>query len=268
MTVWLKPLTARQQEILLRPLNSTRVAQRTQSGRSLSYLEAWDVKAHLIRIFGFGGFSADVLSADVAFAEKNGNNWDVGYKVVLRLAIHQLGCTYTEAAVGTAHLPNLGEAHDMAIKTAESDALKRCAINLGTQFGLSLYDNGRLTDVVSVPGIPAPLSPWAVTPVRSDSDQPDDGVASTDDDMAAVNVVKETLGGTPVLSAEAVAWVDALRAYAPEEDAAKRIQGVAALKAQVDGAFLQQLTDVQGRTISLGRLADLVAGGAFVGAKA
>jgi recombination DNA repair RAD52 pathway protein len=36
----------------------------------------------------------------------------------------------------------------MAIKSAESDALKRAAINLGTQFGLSLYNNGSLRDVV------------------------------------------------------------------------------------------------------------------------
>jgi hypothetical protein len=36
----------------------------------------------------------------------------------------------------------------MAIKTAESDALKRAAINLGTQFGLSLYNNGSPKDVV------------------------------------------------------------------------------------------------------------------------
>jgi hypothetical protein len=36
----------------------------------------------------------------------------------------------------------------MAIKTAESDALKRAAINLGTQFGLSLYNNGSMRDVV------------------------------------------------------------------------------------------------------------------------
>jgi hypothetical protein len=36
----------------------------------------------------------------------------------------------------------------MAIKTAESDAIKRAAINLGTQFGLSLYNNGSLRDVV------------------------------------------------------------------------------------------------------------------------
>jgi hypothetical protein len=36
----------------------------------------------------------------------------------------------------------------MALKTAESDALKRAAIYLGTQFGLSLYKNGETADVV------------------------------------------------------------------------------------------------------------------------
>lgn len=142
-------LNNRQYEQLLKPLNDTRVAKRGQAGRQLSYLEAWDVKAHLIRIFGFGGWSADVLESNLAFEDKNEKGqWNVGYKVVLQLSIPSLLCTYTEAAVGSATLPQRGEAHDMAIKTAESDALKRAAINLGTQFGLSLYNNGSLRDVV------------------------------------------------------------------------------------------------------------------------
>ena len=144
-----------QYQQLLKPLNPSRVAKRQQAGRSLSYLEAWDVKAHLNRIFGFCNWSADVIESSLAFEEKNEKGqWNVGYKVVLRLRIHAgqdtfLGdTTYSEAAVGSATLPSRGEAHDMAIKTAESDALKRAAINLGTQFGLSLYDNGSTKDVV------------------------------------------------------------------------------------------------------------------------
>lgn len=152
-------LTHQQYEQLLKPLNASRVAQRNQAGISLSYLEAWDVKAHLIRIFGFGGWSADVLSADLAFEEKDEKGrWNVGYRVVMRLRIHgddyTGDATYTEAAVGSATLPQRGEAHDMAIKTAESDALKRAAINLGTQFGLSLYDNGNRNDVVRATLVP------------------------------------------------------------------------------------------------------------------
>ncbi len=149
-------ITKAQHEQLLKPLNESRVAKRQQAGRALSYLEAWDVKAHLIRIFGFLGWSADVIESELVFEEKNEKgNWDVAYKVVLRLRIHTTDepaffneTTYTEAAVGSSSLPRRGDAHDMAIKTAESDALKRAAINLGTQFGLSLYNNGSLQDVV------------------------------------------------------------------------------------------------------------------------
>ena len=142
-------ITVEQQEILIKGLNGNRVAQRKGGGgRSLSYLEAWDVKAHLIRIFGFGGFSSEVLSAEQVFEEKMEKNWSVGYKVVLQLTVRSLDCTYTEAAVGSAMLPQRGEAHDMAVKTAESDALKRAAINLGDQFGLSLYNNGSTSPVV------------------------------------------------------------------------------------------------------------------------
>jgi recombination DNA repair RAD52 pathway protein len=138
-----------QYEQLLKPLNPTRVAKRAQAGRQLSYLESWDVKAHLIRIFGFGGWSWNVLTAELAFEEKNEKGqWSVGYKVIGRLYISQLGCDYSEAAIGSSSQPQRGEAHDMAIKTAESDALKRAAINLGTQFGLSLYNDGSLNDVV------------------------------------------------------------------------------------------------------------------------
>jgi recombination DNA repair RAD52 pathway protein len=169
-------LTTEQYAQLLKPLNASRIAQRNQSGISLSYLEAWDVKAHLIRIFGFGGWSADVLSADLMFEDKDEKGrWNVGYKVIMRLRIDAQGdflgdTTYTEAAVGSATLPQRGEAHDMAVKTAESDALKRAAINLGTQFGLSLYDNGNRNDVVKATLVP-PVDWEDVTePVRAKPD--------------------------------------------------------------------------------------------------
>ena len=145
-------LNEQQYQQLLKPLNPTRVAKRSQAGRNLSYLEAWDVKAHLIRIFGFGNWSWEVKTADVAFESEKDGKWNVGYKVIGCLTVPGLdsnwGAVYTEAAVGSATLPQRGEAHDMAVKTAESDALKRAAINLGTQFGLSLYDNGSTKDVI------------------------------------------------------------------------------------------------------------------------
>jgi DNA recombination protein Rad52 len=140
-------LTKQQHDILLKGINSDRIAQRKGGGgKALSYLEAWDVKAHMNRVFGFLNWSADVTSAELAYEDNADGRWNVAYKVLLTLKVN--GATYTEAAVGSAVLPSRGEAHDMAIKTAESDAFKRAAINLGDQFGLSLYNNGSTQPVV------------------------------------------------------------------------------------------------------------------------
>lgn len=151
-----QPLSKYQLERLHADLHRARVATRDQGGRTLSYLEAYDVKATLIRIFGYGNFSVDVLEARIThestYRPENGNRdlWRIAAMATVRLTIHQTGATYTESAAASQSGPDIGEVMDFAIKTAESDALKRCAIYLGSTFGLSLYDNGTTQDVVRV----------------------------------------------------------------------------------------------------------------------
>jgi recombination DNA repair RAD52 pathway protein len=154
-------LTAKQYETLRKPLNGTRVAHRSQGGKQLSYLESWDVRAHLIRVFGYANFDVNVLDSQYVTTREYQSTGDtpkpmveVIYTAKVQLAVRDANgmplCRYTEGAAGSASGPAsmLGEHHDNALKTAASDALKRCAINLGTQFGLSLYDNGSTRDVV------------------------------------------------------------------------------------------------------------------------
>lgn len=117
-----------------------RNAKKDGTGPELSYIEAWDVRATLIRIFGFGGFSADIVNVIPG---------QHGVIVTLRLTIYGIGpngedVTYTEAGADTAQYKEL----DDLVKTAASEALKRAATNLGDQFGLSLYNNGRTSPVV------------------------------------------------------------------------------------------------------------------------
>lgn len=145
------PISATQLATLMRDLNPNRVAVRDK----MSYLEAWDVKAHLTRIFGFGGYSSEVLASQIVFAQQvpqardpKKTNWKVAAQVTLRLTIHQFGAVFTEVAIGGSSQPDFTESADMAVKTAESDALKRAAIALGTQFGLSLYNNGSPVDII------------------------------------------------------------------------------------------------------------------------
>ena len=158
--------TDQQTDVLLRPIKSSRVATRRQGGRDLSYVEAYEIRAHLIRLFGFGGFdviteSCDLLyQRDVEVGQEKKHGWEVAYKAHVTLTIREddskigepqwpLACRYSEVAVGSSTgSVGLGDLHDNAAKSAVSDALKRCAINLGTQFGLSLYDNGNKNDIV------------------------------------------------------------------------------------------------------------------------
>lgn len=153
----LRPLNTRQMAALMADLNPERITHRQGNGGAgqLSYLEAWDVKATLTKVFGFGGWSARLIEGKiekVLTAAESGANakWTVMASATMELYIHQLGAVYSEMAVSSQGNAQIGEAADFAIKTAESDALKRCAINLGTQFGLSLYNAGATRDVIKV----------------------------------------------------------------------------------------------------------------------
>jgi recombination DNA repair RAD52 pathway protein len=164
-------LNAEQIGALMSDLNKARVKTRNVSGSNQSYVEAWDVKATLVRVFGFGGFSVDVIEAKIldirddgrqgqyppthpSKANQNKTPYVMAYARV-RLTIHGIGpqgqdVTYTEASIGTNDGFTIGDVADNAIKSAASDALKRCAIFLGTQFGLSLYNSGSTADIVRV----------------------------------------------------------------------------------------------------------------------
>jgi len=189
----LNPLTWYQQMALMAPLNPARVSKRD----NMSYLEAWDVKASLIKVFGFGGFSSELLESEILdvreVAQRNGSkmNQKVTAKAVVRLTIHQTGAVYTEAAIAGSSQPDITESMDMAIKSAESDALKRAAIFLGTQFGLSLYNAGRTTDIVQRVFAPDQLWPRPNPDALKDEGE-------RQEEKAAEDVVdEETYGTTP-----------------------------------------------------------------------
>lgn len=145
-------VTKEQYDQLLKPINPTRVGK---DGKGFSHLEAWDVRAHLNRVFGFLGWSAELIALEQIFeseTQRDGKSrWTVAYRATVKLTVHANWslATYTEAAAGDSqNNPSRADAHDMAIKTAESQAFKRAAVNLGDQFGLSLYKDGTTSAVV------------------------------------------------------------------------------------------------------------------------
>lgn len=163
-----KALTIRQRNGLQGNLRKDRTKPHPQN-KKLTYIESWDVIAHLIKVFGYGGFSSELqdmqiikIETDIPKAGGGTTNFRVTAMGTVKLTIHQTGAVYTEAAATSQSGAVIGDVLDFAIKTVESDALKRAARFLGTQFGLSLYNDGDLNDVVGVvmaPGGECPPTP-------------------------------------------------------------------------------------------------------------
>lgn len=140
-------LTDRQVTQLLQPINPSRVLA---DGKGHAHVSQQDILAHLIRVFGFGNFDTEVLSLEPIFeqpAAKNAQRFDVCYRALVRLTIRdpegQTVAHYENGSTATAQNQTRGDAHDLAMKSAISLAVKRAAIALGDQFGLSLYNKGQ-----------------------------------------------------------------------------------------------------------------------------
>lgn len=138
-------LTPEQHRVLLLPINPARVKQK----EGKDHVEAWDIRRYLNRIFGFGGWDLTypeiVMLREVPNPQREGR-WTVVYRATARLVVKNPdgtpGAVFEDGAAGDGINLPLGSAHDFALKTALSQALKRVAVNLGDQFGLSLYNKG------------------------------------------------------------------------------------------------------------------------------
>ena len=121
-------LSLPQLQKLASPIHPGRVSQRD----GMSYVEAYDVKATLIRIFGYGGFSSELIDSELLFREqvpqarnKDRMNWKVAMKATVRLTIHALNnATYTEAAVAGSSQPPRA--------TTQRGVVKWCRVTVGS----------------------------------------------------------------------------------------------------------------------------------------
>jgi hypothetical protein len=274
-------LNEQQRQFLLGDLQGFRVSQRAiGGGRHASYLEAYDVRRHLIRLFGFGNFDICTVHVECVVdrpvgkdSEGNPNRWTVSYLATLRLVVRvrNESATYDGSAVGTSsNQPDLGQAHDHALKTAESDALKRAAINLGTQFGLSLYQNGSLQDIVGrTLDVDQPADTVAEEPVVPEDqtpEQPTEAEAPQDVPRSA----DPQGSGTPEQpvsqdwDGDLTAVLDRIRAIYSLPTAAQKVTAVAEMKATLPPAALTAtFRDKNGSELTIERALDVAASDAL-----
>jgi hypothetical protein len=115
-----------------------------------TYISHQAIRVNLIRIFGWGRWSFELIDQECLHEgkrpnRKGGDNWIITYRVMGRLSVEfddGRTATFTEAAVDSAINPMYEQAHDNAVKSASSMAIRRCAMNLGSVFGLGLYFDG------------------------------------------------------------------------------------------------------------------------------
>lgn len=176
-------LTERQINTLMMPLDQRRVSR---NPKGFSHLEAWDVRRTLNRVFGFTGWEVQTLEltcvAQNSVADGNRFKHTIVYRAQVRLTVKDengnvIGRFEDGAAGDAINQPSMGDAHDMAMKTALSQALKRCAVNLGDQFGLSLYNDGDLRPVVN----------WSVAYPKQEQPKVEDAPVRPDPEDAAAD---------------------------------------------------------------------------------
>ncbi|MFE7462341.1 Rad52/Rad22 family DNA repair protein [Nocardiopsis terrae] len=200
-------LTTQQVAYLLGQLNPRRV-RKTQGN---SYVEGWDIRRALTHVFGFGGWELETTELKCVREHgqqsktNNGNSktrWWVTYRAQARLTVKTPDgrpiSFWEDGAVGeSANQPSNGDAHDMAMKTALTGALKRCAVNLGDQFGLSLYRDGSPAPVI-IKSLPHKAG-------KASTEDPGPGVAENPADMSEVGGTQEAPEETPPAPAPAPA---------------------------------------------------------------
>jgi DNA repair and recombination protein RAD52 len=135
--------TPEQTADLSAPLNKAVVATRTQAGRELSYIEGWHAIAEANRIFGFGEWDRETVELrQLGEPRMVGDKARVGYSCRVRITVRagdrtiiREGCGF-----GSGIDKDVDQAHESALKEAETDAMKRALMTFGNPFGLALYD--------------------------------------------------------------------------------------------------------------------------------
>jgi DNA repair and recombination protein RAD52 len=136
------------------PLSRANVKEREQSGRKLSYIESWVAIAEANRIFGYDGWDRETVDLRLLGEPRMvGDKARVGYMAKVRVTVRagdkivvREGCGF-----GSGIDKDVDQAHESAIKEAESDAGKRALMTFGNPFGLALYDKTQANVVVAPP---------------------------------------------------------------------------------------------------------------------
>ena len=134
--------TAEQRQALTAKLDGRVIRERSQAGQTLSYIEGWYAIAEANRVFGFEGWDRETVSLRCVWEGARQGRSACAYIAQVRIRVRAgdtLVCRDGHGS-GTGSGSSPGEAHETAVKEAETDATKRALVTFGNAFGLCLYD--------------------------------------------------------------------------------------------------------------------------------
>ena len=135
-------LTDAQVRQLRAKLEAKHVKTRKANGADLHYVEGWYVIAEANRIFGYDAWDRRTLGSRCVWSGYSGVYHEAAYIAKVRVSVRAGNITIVREGSGTGEgkAPTPGQAHDLALKSAETDATKRALATFGNPFGLALYD--------------------------------------------------------------------------------------------------------------------------------
>ena len=132
--------TDTQKKTLAEKLDPARVKK---NPKGFDHLEGWEVIQKANEIFGFDGWCRETLEMEYLhqpITNKN-NNICVSYRARVRITVGDVVREGT--GFGNGWSAQETDAHESAVKEAETDATKRAFMTFGNQFGLALYDKAK-----------------------------------------------------------------------------------------------------------------------------
>ena len=146
-------------------LEAKHVKTRNANGTNLHYVEGWHVIAEANRIFGYDAWDRRTVASQCVWSGATGAYHSAAYTAKVRVSVRAGDIKIVREGSGTGEgkAATPGQAHELALKGAETDATKRALATFGNPFGLALYDREQLgvrkarTDKAS-----PPIGPWVL----------------------------------------------------------------------------------------------------------
>ena len=146
-------------------LDGKHVKTRSANGADLHYVEGWHVIAEANRIFGYDAWDRRTLASHCVWSGPLGAHHGAAYTAKVRVSVRAGEITIVREGSGTGEGKALtpGQAHELALKGAETDATKRALATFGNPFGLALYDREQLgVRKANQEKAATPVGPWVL----------------------------------------------------------------------------------------------------------